>query len=366
MKLSIAMCTYNGAAYLPEQLDSLAAQTRRPDELVVCDDSSNDNQTRRMVEAFRRHAPFRVRLFVNKQNLGSRQSFELAIRRCRGEIIFLCDQDDVWREDKLAVIERAFSSNPRPGLVFSDAEIVDENLIRLGRLSTNFGDDGRTEIEKQNVFNALLQRNLVTGATLAFRSNLSRLVLPIPGDTVFQHDAWIALIIAAVARVTFISEPLIKYRQHPGQQIGASIAGTRYEERDSPLIESLREHAYPTIEIHAFKTLYARLITKCSGLVSNEHLEAIRGWIGRLENEKAVLENDAADAAQRKSWEEMNEYLALRAIRIEPYLRADLSRLRHRLRPRDIRAVWSEIRADRRHGLQWADRASEISPELSK
>jgi len=84
--------------------------------------------------------------------------------------------------------------------------------------------------------------------------------------------------------------------------------------------------------------------------------EAIKGWIGRLENEKAVLENDAADAAQRKTWEEMHEYLTRRAIRIGPYLRADLSRLRYRLRPRDIRAVWSEIRADRRHGLQWSDR----------
>jgi hypothetical protein len=353
------MCTYNGAAYLAEQLDSLSAQTRLPDELVVCDDSSTDKRTREMVTVFARHAPFPVRLFVNKQNLGSRQSFPQAIRRCRGEIIFLCDQDDVWREDKLAVIERAFLSSPQTGLLFSDAEIVDENLVKLGRLWTSFGEDGRTEVEKQNVFNALLRANLVTGATLAFRSNFRHLVLPIPSDIILQHDGWIALIIAAVSPVIFISEPLIKYRQHPGQQIGASIAGTRYEERNSPLIESVREHPYPTAEIHAFKTLYARLITKCTGLVSNQHLEAIKGWIGRLEDEKAVLENAASDSTQRKTWEEMNEYLTQRAIRIEPYLRADLSRLRYRLRPRDIGAVWSEIRADRRHGLQWADRLNE-------
>ncbi|HXM46530.1 MAG TPA: glycosyltransferase family 2 protein [Pyrinomonadaceae bacterium] len=359
VKLSIAMCTYNGAAYLSEQFESLATQTRVPDELVVCDDSSTDKHTREMVEAFARRAPFAVRLFINKQNLGSKRSFELAIRRCRGEIIFLCDQDDVWREDKLAVIERAFLSSPQTGLVFSDAEVGDENLVKLGSLWQNFSEDSQADLEAGRAFHALLRRNLVTGATLAFRSNLRRLVLPIPTDTSFQHDAWIALIIAAVARVTFISEPLIKYRQHPGQQIGASIAGTRYEERDSPLIESVREHPYPTAEIHAFKTLYARLITKCSGLVSNQHLEAIKGWIGRLENEKAVIENDASDSAQRQTWEEMNEYLTQRAIRIEPYLRADLSRLRYRLRPRDIGAVWSEIRADRRHGLQWPDRLKE-------
>jgi glycosyltransferase involved in cell wall biosynthesis len=355
------MCTYNGAAYLAEQLDSLSAQTRLPNELVVCDDSSTDKRTREIVTDFARHAPFPVRLFVNKQNLGSRQSFEQAIRRCRGEIIFLCDQDDVWREDKLALIEREFSSRPQTGMVFSDAELVDENLVKLGALWTSFGAEGQAEIERERAFHALLRGNLVTGATLAFRSRFRRLVLPIPSDIILQHDGWMALIIAAVAPVVFLNEPLIKYRQHPTQQIGASIAGTRYERRDGPLVTSVGRRPYPTEEIHAFKTLYARLITKCSGLVSNQHLEAIKRWIGRLENEKAVLENNASDAAQRKGWEEMNAYLALRGIRIEPYLRADLSRLRYRLRPGDIRAVWREIRADRQHGLQWSDRLKEDS-----
>src|SRR6266403_4467807 len=267
MKLSIAMCTYNGAAYLAEQLKSLATQTRLPDELVICDDSSTDNQTRGMVEAFARRAPFSVRLFVNKQNLGSRQSFARAIRRCHGEIIFLCDQDDVWREDKLGVIERAFVSSPQTGLVFSEGEVVDENLIKLGSLWTNFGADRQTDIEEGRAFHGLLRRNLITGATLAFRSRLRRFVLPIPRDTILQHDAWIGLIIAAIAPVKFLKEPLIKYRQHAGQQIGVSIAGTRYELRESPLIKSVSQPRYPIGEIHAFKTVYARLITKCSGLV---------------------------------------------------------------------------------------------------
>ena len=237
MKLSIAMCTYNGAAYLSEQLESLAAQTRPPDELVVCDDNSTDNRTHEILKAFARNAPFRVRLFVHQQNLGSKQNFAQAIRRCRGEIIFLCDQDDVWREDRLAVIERAFLSNPETGLVFSDAELLDENLIKLGNLWNEVGVDLQTDLEENGAFHALLHRNLVTGATLAFRSSLRRLVLPIPGDTILQHDAWVALIIAAVAPVVFLNEPLIRYRQHLGQQIGVSIAGTRYERRASRLID---------------------------------------------------------------------------------------------------------------------------------
>jgi len=358
------MCTYNGAAYLPEQLESIAAQTRLPDELVVCDDRSTDGRTREIVEAFARKSPFQVRLSVNRKTQGSRRNFEQAIRRCGGDIIFLCDQDDVWDQTKLARIEETFLSAPEIGLVFTNAKVVDEDLQTLSNLSDAFSEKIPAG-EPAWIFQSLLPGNLVTGATLAFRSSLRRLVLPIPGDTILQHDGWIALIIAAIAPVIFLKEPLIKYRQHGEQQIGVSIAGTRYEPRDSPLIHTVHEHAYPAGEIHAFKTAYARLITKCSGLVSHQDLEAIMGWIGRLENERAVLENNAASAANRKTWEEMKDYLALRTIRIEPYIRDDLFRLRYRLRPRDIRAVWSEIRSDRRHGLQWADRESEISPELS-
>ena len=186
MRLSIAMCTYNGAAYLSEQLESLAAQTRPPDELVVCDDRSNDGRTLEIVKAFARNAPFRVRLSVNRKNLGSKKNFARAIRRCRGDIIFLCDQDDVWRRDKLARFEDTFTSRPETGFVFSDADVVDENLRPLSHLSDDFGRERLTDLEQVKAFHALLRRNLVTGATLAFRSSFRPLVLPIPATLFFS------------------------------------------------------------------------------------------------------------------------------------------------------------------------------------
>jgi glycosyltransferase involved in cell wall biosynthesis len=138
VKLSIAMCTYNGSAYLSEQLQSFAAQTRPPHELVISDDQSNDGRTREIIKAFARDSPFTVRLSVNNQTLGSKQNFVIAIGRCTGDIIFLCDQDDVWRSDKLARIEETFKSNPGPGLVFSDAEVVDEDLQKVALLGGRF------------------------------------------------------------------------------------------------------------------------------------------------------------------------------------------------------------------------------------
>src|SRR5437773_11189037 len=105
MNLSIALGTYNGAAYLKEQLESFAAQTRTPDELVISDDQSTDD-TLRLIEEFVTTAAFPVRLSVNESNLGTAKNFEKAISLCRGDVIVLSDQDNVWHSDYLESVER--------------------------------------------------------------------------------------------------------------------------------------------------------------------------------------------------------------------------------------------------------------------
>ena len=99
-RISIAMATYNGSKYLREQLDSLAAQTLPPCELVVTDDGSTDD-TLGILDRFRRRAPFPVHLHRNEQRLGYRDNFLKAAQLCSGELIAFCDQDDVWMPDKL-------------------------------------------------------------------------------------------------------------------------------------------------------------------------------------------------------------------------------------------------------------------------
>lgn len=221
--ISIAMCTWNGARYLPDQLQSIAAQTRPPDELVICDDQSSD-ATREIIANFAGSAPFQVQLHLNEQNLGSTKNFERAIGLCTGDIIALADQDDVWLPEKLRRIEDCFEREPRTGLVFTDAEVVDEKLKPLGyRLwqSVGFDETARRLVRNGRGLDVLLPGWTVTGATMAFRSGFRNLVLEIPTDLALIHDGWIALLIASVADVSFIDEPLIKYRQHAHQQIGA-------------------------------------------------------------------------------------------------------------------------------------------------
>ena len=219
-RLSVALCTFNGERFLGEQLRSLAAQSRPPDELIVCDDASTDS-TPDLLEHFSRVCPFPIRIQRNTANLGIAGNFTQAIGLCTGDVIFTCDQDDVWRADKLAAIECELIRRPEAGLVFSDALRIDEygtpladslwqalaiHSRELARLE--FGDGLKT----------LCRRNIVTGATLAFRAVWRDLVLPVPAGWV--HDAWIALLISAVAPIDALREPLIGYRQHASQQIG--------------------------------------------------------------------------------------------------------------------------------------------------
>lgn len=220
--ISVAMCTYNGAAYLPAQLESLAAQMRLPDELVVCDDDSSD-QTVDLLKMFASSAPFPVRLYTNDSNLGPTKNFEKAIRLCTGDVIALCDQDDVWLSQKLARTESELEHARDAGVVFSDAELIDETGRYLGKRlwqELSADDDERVPAGRDKTWFELLPGATVTGATMAFRARYKNLVLPIPPNPQLIHDGWIALVVSCVARVMPLPEPLVLYRRHLHQQVG--------------------------------------------------------------------------------------------------------------------------------------------------
>ena len=217
--ISVALCTYNGAAYLGEQLASIARQTCLPAEVVLSDDGSTDS-TLEIAREFARGAPFPVRISQNEKNLGLAQNFGHTIGLCAGDLIALADQDDVWHDDKLARIVGAFERDPELGLIFTDADLVGPDLTPLGKRLSDTGRVGEAEravLVSADAFAFLLRRNVATGATMAFRAGLREVILPIPEDLLTYHDAWIVQIAAATGRIAFLPEPLMQYRQHPGQ-----------------------------------------------------------------------------------------------------------------------------------------------------
>lgn len=214
------MATFNGAAFLPKQLESIAAQTVSPDEIVVYDDCSED-ATPELLAEFAAASPFPVRIIGGSARAGSARAFERAIGACSHDVVVLCDQDDLWAPRKLERLARAFERRPDATMAFSDGDLVDEDGRPLGRsLWEAFAlrPDG-------GLFARLMRRSQIAGCSLAIRRSLIDVLLPIPEDigganAWLQHDGWIALLAMATGPWVAIDERLFSYRLHPGQQIG--------------------------------------------------------------------------------------------------------------------------------------------------
>ena len=286
LSISVALCTYNGAAYLAEQLESLANQSRLPCELVVTDDGSTDD-TCAMVETFRRRAPFDVRLVRNDGNLGSTKNFEKSISLCTGDLVSLSDQDDVWERDKLSVMAPQFEADPEVAMMFCDGHVVDQELQPLGYtiLQANgfLANDVQQTLQQQGLFACQVKRNAVCGAGTMFRRSFVSDVIPIPPQWV--HDAWIATVLSASQRVRHISQPLFQYRQHQAQQIGERRLSLREQVRRA---RAMGVHYFET-ELTKANQLIERLIQLG---VEGDSLRLASGKSGSLPRSDFIVEFD--------------------------------------------------------------------------
>jgi Glycosyl transferase family 2 len=221
LSTSVAMATYNGRQFLEEQLASIARQTVPVGEIVIADDCSTDG-TAALAAEIGGLLGLPTRVLNGRRRLGVAGNFERAIRECSGEIVFLCDQDDIWHPNKVQRILDIFARQPDLLAVFTDAVVVDtqrrpmhESLFDISRVSAT----ERERIHQGQAFNVLMTRNIAVGATMAFRSTQAASVLPVPEGWI--HDEWIALGLSIAGKVDLIDEPLIDYRQHQGNAIGA-------------------------------------------------------------------------------------------------------------------------------------------------
>jgi glycosyltransferase involved in cell wall biosynthesis len=220
--VSVALCTYNGARYVVEQLNSILGQTSLPAEIVVSDDDSVDD-TVREVERIVSSAPpaLSVAVLRNAPGLGVVGNFERAVTATTGELIALSDQDDVWHADKLSTVLDLLAERPEVDLVHSDARLVDGEGRPLGATLFDYLEVSAADLaaeQSDQGFGVLLRRNLATGATVVFRRRLLDSALPFPSEWV--HDEWLAVIAAATGRVGAIATPTVDYRLHGSNEIG--------------------------------------------------------------------------------------------------------------------------------------------------
>lgn len=229
--ISVALCTHNGMPFVAEQVRSILHQSEPPSELVISDDASSDETIatiRGIVDRFRAErpaVPLKLVVLLNSSPLGVTANFEQAILACTGDLVALCDQDDVWVPDRLAVVAGMFAERPELTLVHSDARLVNSEGEPIGTglaASIEFTPAEQRKVHRGDAFGVLLQRNVVTGATAVFRRELVHRAVPFPNSWV--HDEWLAMMASITGQVDYLPQPLIDYRQHSGNQIGARRA----------------------------------------------------------------------------------------------------------------------------------------------
>jgi glycosyltransferase involved in cell wall biosynthesis len=287
LDVSVVLCTHNGSRFVAEQVRSILAQRPAPRQLVVGDDASNDDTVaiiERTVAAMNAETPeLDIELIVLRRQvaLGVSANFEGTMARARGPLIALSDQDDVWPIGRLARLVPLFN-DPTVQLVHTDASLVDaegeatgESL--LGALEVSSQE--RFSLVAGNAWSILLRRNLVTGATVVLRREFGHRAMPFP--TAWLHDEWLAMLAAAEGGVRLVDEPLLNYRQHGENEIGASTPtwGRRWRRLSEP-----RSHRA------------ARLVARSEALVMRlEHLNA-DPQLRQQAAEKARFERSRAEA----------------------------------------------------------------------
>lgn len=208
--VSIALTTFNGGSLIKEQVDSILAQTYQNFEIVISDDGS-DKETLDILNTYTAQDS-RIRWSRSPLERGYRKNTENAISLCKGEIIFLCDQDDVWFSDKIESHVDAYR-DPEVMWSFNRFVITDEDGKETGYIEDILPDYFRHKSMLENVWGSC-----IGAAQTSYRTSLLKKTLPIPSYC-SAHDAWIQLAIYP-AKPYFIKKVLNTYRQHAANQIG--------------------------------------------------------------------------------------------------------------------------------------------------
>ena len=220
--IDILLATYNGEKYLREQLESILSQSYQNFHLLIRDDGSSDN-TLSVINTFINQFPSKISLVEDSEHLGVHKCFSKLLSLSKAPYVMFADQDDVWLKDKVLMtfqkmneLEIQFGKN-KPLLVHGDLIVVDKNLKEI---APSFWSYTKLKPREGSYLNRLIVQNEVTGCTLMMNHSLRDKVYPIPSESI-MHDWWIALVATAFGYIGVVQEPLILYRQHDKNALGA-------------------------------------------------------------------------------------------------------------------------------------------------
>lgn len=208
MSVSVCMATFNGLEWVEQQINSILKQTVKASELIIVDDLSSDGTYEFLQELDKTE----IKLYRNDKNLGVVKSFEKAFMEASGDVVFLCDQDDVWHEDKIEKVLENFHQNPKSLIVVHDAILIDSQNKSLEQ--TFYSTRQFSDSLVKNLY-----KNRFHGCCMAVKREFLDLCIPFPEKTPI-HDWWIGILACRKGKVSFLAETLIGYRKHENNLTG--------------------------------------------------------------------------------------------------------------------------------------------------
>jgi glycosyltransferase involved in cell wall biosynthesis len=283
--IEVLLATYNGERFLAEQLDSLFSQTWHNIRVLVRDDCSSD-RTLNTLEDYASRYPGRLLVEQNRQRIGPCGNFGALMQCSNAAYISFCDQDDIWRSDKLARSMAAMSRvEAQSGkstqiLIYTDMRIASSD----GAILSESHWQRAGVLPEVASFQNLLAQNLVTGCTMVANRALVDLASPIPLGDVIMHDYWLALVASAFGVLKPIREQTVTYRQHSNNVVGAG--------KKMSWVHRLRRlHRDPELEkwLIAADTQAAAFLERYGHRLPKDVLSALssmigfpeRSWLGR-------------------------------------------------------------------------------------
>ncbi len=221
-KIAILLASCNGEKYIAQQLDSILAQSNTEWELFIHDDGSTDC-TPKIVKEYEKRDPSRIHILSSAPCGNAKDNFFSIMRQVHAPYVMFCDQDDFWLPKKVELTlqlmkELEQEEENLPALVFTDLSVVDRDLNFIAERMSNYQrlDPKRTAAKD------LMIQNIITGCTVMINSSLAELALQAEDtDSIIMHDWWCALIAAFFGKIGFVDIPLVLYRQHEKNTLGA-------------------------------------------------------------------------------------------------------------------------------------------------
>ena len=220
--ISVAIATYNGQEFIKEQLLSILNQTMPVDEIVICDDQSSDDTVRIIQELL----CDKIYLYQNEKNLGYKLNFKKALSYCKGDYIFLCDQDDIWKPNKVQTMIEIMQNHPEIKALASTYDLIDElgNEKQID-INRNYSNKNMYKCKvKDNAlvkvpFERLIVENSFQGCALCLRKQVNEKFQRCFSDD-FHHDWLINILASEQNGMYFLNIPLFHYRIHSKNTIG--------------------------------------------------------------------------------------------------------------------------------------------------